>query len=418
MGGKYKSADLVVEYLCERRVILKIAYFDCFSGISGDMCLGALVDAGASVKTVEKELAKIPVSRYRLSVKRVKRAGIAGCNVDIIQKPKVLVHNTKLNKWKDIEKIIHKSVLSSDIKQKGLAVFKRLFEAEARVHGETLHKVHLHELGAADCIVDIFGTIIGLNMLGVKKVYSSPINLGGGTVRTNEGILPVPAPATSEILKNVPVYSRRIKTELTTPTGAAIIRELSEACEEIPCMDIQKIGIGAGDRDFKDWPNVLRIFIGTPSSPRAREAGTVKLPDETVTVIETNIDDMNPQIFEYVIDRLFEAGALDAFLTQIVMKKGRPALKFTVLCLKERKEELAKIIFKETSTIGLRFYEAARKTLLREIKTADTEFGKVRIKYSRYDNEILKAAPEYEDCKRIAKRLKIPLIEVLKKIKF
>ena len=403
---------------------MKIAYFDCFSGISGDMCLGSLVDAGVSLKDLEKELKKIPVTGYRLSLKKVNRADIAACNVDVIQKSEAKSRIAHLNKWKDIKGIIHRSSLSADIKQKGLKIFRRLFEAEAEVHGETFFTVHLHELGVVDCIIDILGTVIGLDMLGVEKVYSSPINLGSGSVKTVSGVLPVPAPATSEILKNVPVYSKIISTELTTPTGAAIIKELSGGFGDIPCMDIERIGIGAGDRDFTEWPNVLRVFIGNTFSLPYSKGQTghdllvpAALPHESVIVIETNIDDMNPQIFEYVIEKLFKAGALDVYLTQIIMKKGRPAVKLTVLCCEHRKEDLIKIIFEETSTIGLRFYETKRKTLRREIKTIETEFGKVRVKYSGYNHDGLKATPEYEDCKKIAKRLKIPLMEVIKKIK-
>ncbi len=380
------------------------------------MCLGSLVDAGVSIKALEKELKKIPVAGYRLSLKKVKRADLAASNVGVIQHSKPESRDSNLTKWEDIERSIHRSSLSEDIKQKGLKIFRRLFDAEAEVHGETFHTVHLHELGAVDCIIDIFGTLIGLDLLGVEKVYSSPINLGSGVVKTDEGILPVPTPATAEILKNIPVYSKVVSTELTTPTGAAIIGELSAGYGDIPCMGIEKIGVGAGDRDFKNWPNVLRIFIGRTFSSSSIGGGTEGVSHDTVTVIETNIDDMNPQLFEYAIERLFKAGALDTYLSQIIMKKGRPALKLTVLCREDRIEDLTRIIFEETNTIGLRFYETKRKTLQREIKTIDTEFGKVKIKYSRYDDEILKMTPEYDDCKKIAKRFKIPLIKVMKKI--
>ncbi len=402
---------------------MKIAYFDCFSGISGDMCLGAVENAGVSIKELEKELKKIPVKGYRLVSKKVKRSHFAATKVDVIQHSTVKGQTSNIKRWKDIEKIIHNSSLSEDTKQKGLDIFKRLFQTEAKVHGETFDTVHLHELGAVDCIVDVFGTIIGLNMLGVEKVYSSPVNLGKGFVKTGTGILPVPAPATAEILKKVPVYSKAIPFELTTPTGAVIIKELSSSFGEIPYMDIEKIGIGAGNRDFKDWPNVLRIFIGNPSPlfTRSRQKGGIGRSrghsDETVIVIETNIDDMNPQIFEYVMERLYKAGALDVCLTHVIMKKGRPGVKLTVLCNEEQKDDLIKIVLKETSTIGLRFYETKRSVLQRETKTVYTELGKIRVKVSRLGNEILKITPEYEDCKRIAKRLKIPLIEVMKGVK-
>ena len=255
-----------------------------------------------------------------------------------------------------------------------------------------------------------FGTIIGLNILGVEKVFSSPINLGSGFVKTETGILPVPAPATAEILKRVPVYSRDISFELTTPTGAAIIKELSSGFGDMPAMNIGKIGSGAGDRDIKDMPNVLRLFIGD-------QRPSVYQSDERAIIIETDIDDMNPQIYEYVMAKLFKAGALDVHLTHILMKKGRPAVKVTVICNESLKEDLMEIVLKETSTIGLRFYETKRKVLQREIKMIDTEFGKVRVKVSKLGDEILKIMPEYEDCKKIAKKLNIPLIEVMRKIK-
>lgn len=394
---------------------MKIAYFDCFSGISGDMCLGALLDAGVSLSGLEKELNKIPAVSYRLSVKKLKRSHLAACKADVTE-PKNKIRNSRSKKWKDIDRIIHDSHLSGEIKRKGLNIFKRIFKAEAKAHGETFNRVHLHELGATDCIIDVFGTIIGLSMLGVEKIYSSPINLGNGLVKTDGGVLPVPAPATAEILKDIPVYSNVISYELTTPTGAAIIKELSCGYGGIPCMDIGKIGVGAGDRDFKNWPNVLRIFIGSTFPPYYGKLGVIS--NDTVTVIETNIDDMNPQLFEYAIERLYKAGAIDIFLTQIIMKKGRPAIKLTVLCKEERREELMNIMLRETSTVGLRFYEMERKVLPREIKKVNTEFGKVRIKYAGDRDKILKAAPEYEDCKKIAKKINVPLIDVMKRIKY
>jgi len=376
------------------------------------MCLGAIVDAGVLLKKLSEELKKIPVKGYEIKAKKVKRGRFSSTKVDVVQSPKSIRQGGQsLKKWKEIEKIIQKSSLSQDIKQKGLEIFKMLFDAEAKVHGETLNNVHLHELGGIDCIVDIFGTIIGLNMLGVEKVYSSSINLGSGSLKTEHGILPVPAPATTEILKGVPVYSTDISSELTTPTGAAILKKLSSGFGIIPHMKIEKKGIGAGSKNFKDRPNVLRLFIGEEWSSVHDKI------DETVTLIEANIDDMNPQAYEYVMGKLFKAGALDVFLTQVLMKKGRPGIKLSILCKDDDKEGLIKLIMKETTTIGLRFHEVKRRVLQREIKLMDTEFGKVRVKFSRLGDEILKATPEYEDCKRIAKKLNIPLIEVMRRIK-
>jgi len=428
---------------------LKIAYFDCFSGISGDMCLGALVDTGVPLKKLQRELKKIPVRGYELRAKKVKRAGFVATKVEVLQKVKSKEQRAESNdpprpplekggkggfeqrarRWKEIETIIKKSLLSQEIKQKGLKVFKCLFDAEAKVHGEKFNKIHLHEIGAVDCIVDVFGTIIGLDMLGVKKVYSSPINLGGGSVKTKHGILPVPAPATAEILGGVPVYSTDMLFELTTPTGAAILKELSAKFSGIPSMNIEKTGTGAGSKNSKGRPNVLRLFIGEmcedegypspiplPQGEGAR--GRVKISmGQTITIIEANIDDMNPQIYEYVMEKLFKKGALDVFLTQVIMKKGRPGIKLTALCKETDCEELMKIIMGETTTIGLRFYEVKRRVLQREIKLMDTEFGKVRAKFSRLGDEILKATPEYEDCRRIAKKLNMSLVEIMRRIR-
>lgn len=408
-----------------------IAYFDCSSGISGDMILGALVDAGLSPQKLEKSLSCLPVKGYMLSVKKVKRAGFKATKVDVrvhgsrptdFGELSRAVHGSR--KWKDIEKIVKDSSLPKDIRQKGLFIFKRLFEAEAKVHGKRFDKVHLHELGAIDCIIDIFGTLIGIDILGIKKIYSSPVNLGGGTIVTEHGTLPVPAPATAELLRGIPVYSSDVSFELTTPTGATLISSLADSFGSMSEMQISKVGIGAGNKDFKEQPNVLRVFIGqktqntkhrtqiTPLCPPLNLRGD----ERGVTVIETNIDDMNPQIYEYVIDRLFKAGAVDVFLTQVIMKKGRPGIKLTVLCEEDRKEKLIKTILKETTTIGLRFYEAERRTLHRTIEPVDTKFGKIRVKVARLGNKILKVTPEYEDCKKIAKKFNIPLVEIIRKV--
>jgi pyridinium-3,5-bisthiocarboxylic acid mononucleotide nickel chelatase len=386
---------------------MRIAYFDCFSGISGDMCLGALVDAGVPLKHIEKELKKISVKGYRLESQDVKRGHLSARKVDVVLNSNVKSSNVDIRTLKDIKEIIGRSSLPEEIKQKGLKIFKILFEAESKVHGEPVNKVHLHELGAVDCIVDIFGTLIAMEQLGIEKVYASPINLGQGFVKTAHGTLPVPAPAVAGILKNVPVYSKTIRSELTTPTGAAIIKGLSDGFGEMPLMEITETGTGAGSRNFKAWPNVLRIFIGTTGPFSGSKH------DDTITVIETNIDDMNPQIFGYVMEKLFEAGALDVYLTQILMKKNRPGVKLTVLCRQKDRDVLGRIVFTETSTIGLRFFNMQRKVLQRQIKTTDTAFGRIRVKRSMLEDSPLRQTPEFDDCKKIAKKLNIPLIDVL-----
>lgn len=386
---------------------MKIAYFDCFSGISGDMCLGALVDAGVSLQEIERRLKGIPVKGYSLAAKKVRRSGISATKVDVILKQGHSGLRQEDRKWKDISGIIRTSSLPDDIRKKGHTIFKSLFEAEAQVHGESLAKVHLHELSAADCIVDIFGTLIGLSLLGVDAVYSSPVNLGGGIVKTAHGALPVPAPATAEMLKNALVYSSDVPFELTTPTGAAILKSVSKGFGAMPCFQYEKVGVGAGSRDVENRPNVLRVFIGEMPS---------ESPVETVTVIETNVDDMNPQIYEYLIDELFKKGALDVYLTQVIMKKTRPAVKLSVICNRDKRDDLIGIIFKESASIGVRYFETQRVTMDREIKEFPSKYGKVRVKTSMTGKTLAKSAPEFEDCKKIAHETSLPLREIIDEV--
>jgi uncharacterized protein (TIGR00299 family) protein len=385
-----------------------IAYFDCFSGVSGDMMLGALVDAGVSPLKLKRELALIPLKGHELKTGSVKRAGFRATKVDVELKAGVRGRGSGGRKWNDVERLIKSSDLSHSIKKQGLSIFKKLVKAEARVHGNRYDRVHLHELGAVDCIVDIFGVLIGLDILGVNSVYSSPLNLGSRSVKTEHGMLPVPAPATLELLKNIPVYSSDVKRELTTPTGAVLISSLSSGFGPIPEMNVSKTGIGAGVANFRQRPNVLRLFVGNGS-------GEIKNSDAGVVVIETNIDDMNPQVYEYVMDRLFKKGALDVFLTQIIMKKGRPGITLTALCHDNKKDALIDIILSETTSIGVRFYRAERKVLSREVKPMKTGYGTVNVKISRLKNDTSRTSVEYEDCKKIAKKFDIPLLEVMTK---
>ncbi len=382
---------------------MKIAWFDCFSGISGDMCLGALVDAGVPLGALAKELKKIPIQGYKLMSDKVKRCGIAATKVDVVIDKK---HSGE-RRWDHIQNIVKRSTLSPSIKKKGLSVFTSIFEAEAKVHGEPPGEIHLHELGAVDCVVDIFGTLIGLEILGIKEVYASPINLGSGTVKTSHGILPVPAPATAELLKGIPVYSSGDPFEKTTPTGAGLIRTLAHGFGSIPAFAPDTTGIGAGGKDPASMPNVLRIIIGDTSHVAGQD---------TVVVIETNIDDMNPQIYEYVSERLFDAGALDVWLTQIMMKKMRPAAKLSVICSRNELPVMTEIILRETTSIGIRWYETARTIMEREIRNVETGYGTVGIKIARSGN-IAKATPEYEDCRKLAKKNCVPLAQVMEKAK-
>ena len=386
---------------------MKIAYFDCFSGISGDMCLGALVDAGVPLQEIEKRLKGIPVKGYSLASEKVRRSGISATKVDVVLKQAKSGPGTEVRRWKDISGIIRASALPAEIRTRGHEIFRSLFGAEALAHGKAVTGIHLHELSSVDCIVDIFGTLIGLSLLGVEAVYSSPVNLGGGLVKTKHGILPVPAPATAGILKNVPVYTSDLPFELTTPTGAAILKAVSKGFGVMPCMQYGETGLGAGSREIEGRPNVLRVFIGEMHNAASFEV---------VTVIETNIDDMNPQIYEYLIDELFRRGALDVYLTQVIMKKTRPAVKLTVICNREEKDDLIGVILKETTTIGVRFFEAQRVTMQREIKELPSKYSKVRVKTSRFGKSLVKCYPEFEDCKRIARQTSLPLREIIDEV--
>jgi len=383
---------------------MTFAYFDCFSGISGDMTLGALVDAGVSIDALRTELARLDLSGYQISSEKVKRSGIVATKVHVTidRKDQHARHLT------DIMRIIEGSSLPPAVKKKSTYIFQRLAEAEARVHGTTPDKIHFHEVGAVDAIVDIVGSVIGIELLGVSQIMASAINVGSGTVRTAHGILPVPAPATTELLTNIPMYQSSTQFELTTPTGAAIISTLGSSFGTLPAMKVDRTAYGAGDQDFPGQPNVLRLMIG--------EAMPV-YEEDTSIVIETNIDDLNPQVYDHLIGKLMELGAQDAYLTPIVMKKGRPAVLLSVLTDRSRSEVMLDTIFRETTSIGVRVREVNRKKLDREIREIDTIYGRVKVKISKRGNEVLTVTPEYEDCRRIAEEKKVPLKAVMDEAK-
>jgi uncharacterized protein (TIGR00299 family) protein len=383
---------------------MKTAYFDCFSGISGDMTLGALVDAGASIDSLRSELAKLGLHGYRITAEKVQRSGIAATKVNVI----IDHEENETRHLSDILKMIGRSSLSEAIKQKSEKVFTRLAEAEAKVHGTTIDKVHFHEVGAIDSIVDIVGSVIGLELLGISQIMTSTVNVGSGTVKTAHGLLPIPAPATAELLRGVPFYESSTKFELTTPTGAAIISTLGSAFGRLPTMNMDRIAYGAGDKDFPGMPNVLRIMIGEP---------VPTYEEDTSVVIETNIDDMNPQTYDFIIEKLMQQGAHDVYLTPIIMKKGRPAILLSVLADKAKSDAVLDMIFRETTSIGVRIREVGRKKLGREIKEIDTVYGTVRIKISRRGDEILTITPEFDDCRRIADEKNIPLKQVMEEAK-
>jgi uncharacterized protein (TIGR00299 family) protein len=382
---------------------LRHVYFDCFSGISGDMVLGALVDAGADLRVIESELSKLGLEGWSISAERVKRGQIFGTRVKV--ETSEGHHHRGLSIILDR---IEKAQLAPRAADRARRVFTRLAEAEAKVHQMPVEQVHFHEVGAVDSIVDIVGAAIGFELLGIDAFACSPLDVGSGQVRTAHGLLPVPAPATAELLKGAPVYTSGIVKELVTPTGAAIATTLSTRYSEIPRMTLSAIGYGAGSSDLAEKANVLRIVIGEVVVTEPGEHW-----DAPVTVIETNVDDMSPQIYGYFAERVLAAGALDVFSAPVQMKKNRPGLLITILAEAGNVTRLIDLLFRETTTIGVRMHEVRRKTLDREFVPVMTAFGEVTMKVSRMNGTVLNAAPEYEDCQRIAAEKGIPLKQVM-----
>lgn len=383
---------------------MKAAYFDCFSGISGDMIMGALIDLGLDIKFLKKELEKLNLKGYEIEAKKVVKNGITSTKFEIIVLHNHGHHDEK--NLKEINSIIDKSKLENEAKNTIKKIFLKIGAAESKIHSKPIDKIHFHEIGAIDTIIDVAGAVIGFKKLGIEKIHCSKLNVGTGFVKFSHGKWPVPAPATAEILKNAPIYHNNVEAELVTPTGAAIITTFADKFGEMPAMEVEKIGYGAGTRELEQ-PNVLRVFLG--------EIGNDS--DEIINIIETNIDNMNPEIYPYVVDKLMENGALDAYLASIIMKKGRPAIKLTVLADIKYTDKLCSMIFDETTTLGVRIYPAQRKKLDREIKTVKTKYGNVRIKISKLNSKIQNIMPEYEDCVKIAKKYKIPLKKVYEEVK-
>ncbi len=373
---------------------MKTCYFDAFSGISGDMTVGALVDAGADWKALEEALKSLNLgASFRME--KTERRGIAAS--------KFVVESDAQEKHRhlpQIQKIIVSALLSPKSQTNALAVFDRLSKAEAKSHSVPIEKVHFHEVGAVDSICDIVGACVALDLLGIEEVRCSRINVGSGTVNTEHGVLPVPAPATTELLRNCPIYSAGPETELTTPTGAALMKTLASGFGGVPPLQLLSQGFGAGDKDFPMQANVLRVLIGERSA--ARES-------TTVSVIEANIDDSTPQVLGYAMERLLAAGALDVTLTPIFMKKNRSATMISVIAAPEATEQMAGILFAETTTLGVRIMEAQRRVLQRNIVEVETPYGPVRVKYT----ETGSFAPEYDDCRKAAADHSVPLRTVI-----
>ena len=387
---------------------MRIAYFDCFSGVSGDMTLGALLACGADETELRERLGALNVPGYELHIRRVTRQGITATDVDVHLIEAEQGHGRHLS---DIAAILESSALPPGVRQKALAIFTRLADAEAKIHGTTREQIHFHEVGAVDAIVDIVGSCLLLDMLGVERVVTSSIPCGHGTIKCQHGIMPVPAPATMELLQGFPVHSVDIKGELVTPTGAALLTTLSDptTAGKMPAMRVLTSGFGAGKKQFKpDMPNLLRVILGETEEAAIGEDKT----PQTVAVLETNLDDQNPEGFDLLMERAFAAGALDVFFTPIQMKKNRPATLLTVLCPPDKADALAALLFRETGTFGIRAREQRRYTLDRSWRTVTTEFGDIRLKAGTWLGEEVTVAPEYEDCKRAALAHDVPLRRV------
>jgi uncharacterized protein (TIGR00299 family) protein len=388
---------------------MKVAYFDCFSGISGDMILGALVDAGLDPEQLRSELAKLSLPGLDVTFAPANKQGIAATRAEVtvgedaVEDHQHLILDSHAHgvhrHLSGILNTIRSSGIDETAKESAQAIFKRLAEAEAHVHGVPPEQVHLHEVGAADAIADIVGAVVGLSLLGVEEIYSSPLRFGTGYVQCAHGRYPVPVPGVLALCKDVPAEQTGVNAELVTPTGAAIITTLCRGYGMAPPMRLSSVGYGAGRRDLEEMPNLLRIRLGDVSEEVSRDR---------VTLIEANIDDMNPEVYGYLMELLLERGALDVYLTPVHMKKGRPGNVVSVLARDDRVDDLAATMLAETTTLGIRHHSVDRLKLERTITTVETRFGKVRLKTCEY-NGVRRAAPEYEDCARLAREHEVPI---------
>ncbi len=384
---------------------MRILYYDCFAGISGDMNLGAMIDLGVNPEFLIRELQKLNIEGFHLEISNDSRRGISGTKATvIIENPE----NEKHRHLRHIEELINRSSLSDHVKKNSIRIFDLIAEAEAKVHRIDKQRVHFHEVGALDSIADIVGAAICLDYLKVDKVISSPVQLGGGTVKCAHGIMPVPAPATVEIIRNVPVRTGLVQHEATTPTGAAILVAITDEFTDQIAFPIQKIAYGIGHRDISEIPNVLRVYL---SEFEAELSGSKPME---AWMTECNIDDMNPEWYDHLFQKLFEAGSSDVFLTPILMKKSRPANKLSVLCEKNLLSEIKTIIFKHSTTIGIREYPVTKTVLERKDGELETEIGTIRIKSSFFQGKEIHTKPEYDDLQRLATLHELSLNEVEK----
>ena len=378
---------------------MKTLYFDCFAGASGDMILGAMVAAGVDPNVLSQQLERLNVEGFNVQFKKVTRAGL-GATYAVVE----TAHEHKHRHLSDILMIIDNSSLSDGVKKRASQIFTRLAEAEARVHNEPIEHVHFHEVGALDAIVDVVGSAICFELLGVERFISSPIHVGSGFVQMEHGRFPVPPPAVAELLKGVPFYSTDIKGELLTPTGAAIITTVADQYGPMPTMESSTPAYGAGTREYDDFPDVLRVFVGATSGYGPNV--------ERLLMIETNIDDLSPQVLGHVMDQAFELGALDCYFTSVQMKKNRPGILLSILCEHNLKDQLMQLLFKETTTLGVRSYEVERRALERTIMRVETQYGPIDVKVARLNGQVVNEMPEFEQCRRAAKEAGVPLKRV------
>jgi uncharacterized protein (TIGR00299 family) protein len=395
----------------------KVLYFDCFAGAAGDMILGALLDAGLPFEELKRALGSLAVDGWDVSVERVIKTGVTATKFRVHEHVPAGAGSGepatghKHYHLKHIFAAIERSALNDEGKARAIKMFRRLGEAEAAIHGMPIDKVHLHEVGAIDSIIDIVGAVFAIDWFKADRIVVSPMNVGGGMVKSAHGVFPVPAPATVSLVAGAPVYSSGIQQELLTPTGALILTEYASSFGPVPPMTIQKVGYGAGDRELKETPNVVRVLIGEAEDEH-RQARGPRSHAHTVVVLECEIDDMNPQIFGVLMDKLYAAGALEVFYAAIQMKKNRPGTLMTIVARPEQRNAMTEIVFRESTTIGIRHQELARECLEREMVTVSTSLGPVRFKVARRDGQILNAQPEFEDLAKLSAERGIPVKEV------
>lgn len=375
---------------------MKTLYFDCFAGASGDMILGALVAAGVETSYLREQLSSLSVSGFDVNFETVNRSGLSATYARV-----ETAHEHKHRHLSDIKQIIEASGLSAPVKQRAVQIFTRLAEAEARVHNEPVDHVHFHEVGALDAIVDVVGAAICFDALQIERFVCSPLHVGSGMVKMAHGQFPIPPPAVTELLKGVPFYATDIKGELLTPTGAAIITTVCSEYGPIPPMTTEATGYGAGTREYQDFPNVLRVLIGQTEAAGAK--------DERLWMLETNLDDVSPQIVGHVMERALESGALDCFFTPVQMKKNRPGVLLSVLCGPNEKDALMKLFFMETTTLGVRSYEVTRRALQRSVVRVETPYGPIDVKVAHLDGRVVNEMPEFEQCRQAAANADVPL---------